>query len=577
MANLQRIEAEVQAQLRGPGCEFETGVEEVLGERHLVFLNRHRSVAAMMNDDTRKWADRCCLVMHDTRIDYSELASRVAATSRRLRTRYGISKGHRVAILAANCPEWVITFFAVTSLGAIVAAVNGWWTATELRHAITLTEPLLVVGDSRRLDRVGGFPAQVAVLDLTAEPEFFLPAHADGLDDDTSNLGTADLGVDITEDDPALILFTSGTTGRSKAATISHRGLAGFVDGVAYNTREKTLIAMKMHGINSADLPADQNVHLVTAPLFHVSGLLAGVLNNMRNGSKIVFREGRFDAGDVLRIIESERVTHWTAIGTMTSQVLEHPDIETRDLSSIQSITTGGAHFTSHTRSRIAKRFPQVAKAFGQGYGSSETVGVVCTIGGSEFVENPSATGRVNLGFEVEIRDEADNVLPEGVDGHVHVRSAYTMLGYWGDEQATASCIKPRRWLDTGDWGCIKGGLLHLNARARDMIIRSGENIYPTEIEQRLDAYPDVAESAVIGVNHHDHGQEVKAVVVPNTDKEIDTSALADWCSQTMAAYKIPTHWEIRDNPLPRNAAGKIVKAAIRDQPDHSTNHDRPS
>ena len=577
MTDLEQITAEVQAEFRGPGCEFETAVEEILGERHLVFANRHRSVGAMLAANAERWGDRDCLVMHERRIGYKGLAARVAATAERLRREYSITKGDRVAILAANCPEWVITFYAATSLGAVVAALNGWWTSDELRHAISLTAPKLVVGDSRRLQRAGELDPGQAVLDLTQRPEFF--AAEDAADADAAGSGSSsgvegDASIDlagdvagntaIDEDDPALILFTSGTTGRSKGATISHRGLVGFVDGVQHNTREKTAIAMRLFGIDPADLPQDPDVHLLTAPLFHVSGLFAGILNNMRSGATMVFREGRFDAADVLRLIEKHRVTHWTAIGAMAPAVLDHPDIEARDLSSIKAVATGGAHFSEHMRARIAERFPQTAPLFGQGYGSSETVGVVCTIGGPEFAANPLATGRANLGFEIEIRDERDRVQPDGTDGHVHVRSAYTMLGYWGDDAATEATIKTGRWLDTGDWGCVRDGLLFLNARARDMIIRSGENIYPTEIEQRLDAHPAIAESAVIGVEHPDHGQEVKAVVVPADGAAgLDTDALAAWCAETLAAYKVPVHWEIRDEPLPRNATGKIVKAAV--------------
>jgi len=438
MPDLQKITAEVEAEFRGPGCEFETAVAEVLGERHLVFANRHRSVGAMLAANAERWAERDCLVMHDRRISYAELADMAEATAERLRSVYGIAKGDRVAILAANCPEWVIAFFAAARLGAIVAALNGWWTTAELRHAISLTEPKLIVGDTRRLQRAGDLADlehPPKVLDLAENPEFFeSPASAlHKVEEDTVEANTADadtaaadtaaadtaaadtVAADIDEDDPALILFTSGTTGMSKGATISHRGLVGFVDGVQHNTREKTAIGLRLFGIDPASLPAEPDVHLLTAPLFHVSGLFAGILNNMRSGATMIFREGRFDPADVLRLIEKHRVTHWTAIGAMAPAVLDHPDIETRDLSSIKAVTTGGSHFTEHMRARIAERFPQAAPLFGQGYGSSETVGVVCTIGGPEFAANPAATGRANLGFEIEIRDDDERALPDGV------------------------------------------------------------------------------------------------------------------------------------------------------------------
>ena len=166
------------------------------------------------------------------------------------------------------------------------------------------------------------------------------------------------------------------------------------------------------------------------------------------------------------------------------------------------------------------------------------------------------------MGFDIQIRDDNDQPVPDGVEGEVHVRSAYSMLGYWGNPEATAETLKPGRWLAMGDIGRMEDGLLYLNSRARDMIIRSGENIYPVEIEHRLEQHPDVAEAAVVGVDHLDHGQEVKAYVVP-AGEVFDTEALAAWCGEGLASYKVPAHWERRDEPLPRTASGKVVKAAI--------------
>jgi len=298
------------------------------------------------------------------------------------------------------------------------------------------------------------------------------------------------------------------------------------------------------------------------------------VLMNMRSGAKIVFRQGRFDPADVLRLIEEERVTMWTAIGTMGPLVFAHPDLATRDTSSLTRLSSGGAHLSEHLREQISIHFPQAAMAIGQGYGSSESVGVITSIGGPEFAENPTATGRACLGFEIEIRDDDDNPVPEGVEGEVHVRSAYSMLGYWADPGATEATLKPGRWLAMGDIGRLEDGMLYLNSRARDMIIRSGENIYPVEIEHRLEAHPTVSEAAVLGVDHLDMGQEVKAVVVPAEGTTIDTEQLATWCAEALAAYKVPSRWEIRAEPLPRNATGKIVKGVLTGERELSDHQD---
>ena len=186
------------------------------------------------------------------------------------------------------------------------------------------------------------------------------------------------------------------------------------------------------------------------------------------------------------------------------------------------------------------------------GYGSSETVSVVTSIGGPEFDEHPTSAGRVQPTVSLDIRD-----------GEIHVRSAYLMLGYWNNEEATAETIKPGRWLATGDVGHVEDDLLYIDSRARDMILRSGENIYPVEIEHRLSAHPAVAEVAVVGVDHDVLGQEVKAVVVTAPGVTIDPVELAAWTREGLATYKVPSQWEVRRTPLPRNAAGKVLKQLL--------------
>jgi len=542
---------EVRAELCGPGGQWETAVEDVLGEQCLVFRNRHRDLQKMFNAYTEKWKGRECLVFGEKRITYDELPNMVRTLSHRLNTDFGVSAGDRVAILAANSPEWVISFFATTFLGAISVAINGWWTSTEIDHALRLTEPKVLIGDSRRLMRANSIDSEIDVVDFEKNPEFFEPSGID------------QIRVDIKEDDPALILFTSGTTGRAKGALLSHRGLVGFVDGTIHNAQEKKAIALRQLGIDPSTLPNQQEVVLATSPLFHISGLLAGVLMNMANGTKIVFRKGRFDPSDVLRIIEKERVTNWTAIGDMGPRVMSHPDLSSFDTSSLTRMSSGGAHLSLHMQEQISQYFPQAAASIGQGYGSSESCGVITSIGGQEFKENPSSAGKACMGYEVDIRDEDNNSLPDRVEGEIHVRSACTMLRYWGNPKATQATIKPNRWLAMGDIGQMKNGLLFINARARDMIIRSGENIYPVEIEHRLEAHPDVSEAAVVGVDHLEKGQEVKAIVVLESDGDLNIENLREWCRETLAEYKIPVVWEQRIIPLPRNASGKVVKGAL--------------
>jgi acyl-CoA synthetase (AMP-forming)/AMP-acid ligase II len=212
----------------------------------------------------------------------------------------------------------------------------------------------------------------------------------------------------------------------------------------------------------------------------------------------------------------------------------------------------------------IRRLFPNAASNTGIGYGSSESVTVPAGIRGEEYKLFPESTGRTNAMHEIEIRDESGKPVPEGVDGQIWVRSPYVMLGYWRDPDATAKALEPGLWLSMGDIGHFKDGLLYINSRARDMILVNAENVYPVEIEYRLEAHPGVREAAVIGVDDELTGMAVKAVVIPEPGVSLAERELAGWVGQTLAAYKVPTQWEIRSEPLPRNPSGKILKNVLR-------------
>ncbi len=541
---------EIDARLTAPGAPFEIVEEEVLGERMRVFRNRRRSLRELLAA-SEALGDREYVVHGDRRISYGEHVRLVASTARALRDLYGVRPGDRVAILAANCPEWVVAFWASVSLGASVAALNGWWTADEILYGVENSDPRLLIGDRKRLGRVSGHDVGVPVLEI--ESEFGkLVSHAPqaALPDDP-----------IAEDDPAVILYTSGTTGRPKGAVNSHRGICGFVQTTMLNGARLMIAAASRGAKPEANPPA--TAALVTAPLFHMSGLHAGAVMMLAVGAKTVWRSGRFDPEDVLRLIEKERITSWAGIGSMAPLVLNHPKVSEYDLSSLRNLGSGGAPTSPTLLARMKQVSPVGARGRGLGYGLSESVATVAVIGGEELEERPTSVGRIQPTIEVEIRDPDGRALPDGREGEIHVRSPYTMLGYWRNEEATRKAIKPGRWLATGDVGRLEDGYLYINSRARDMILRGAENIYPIEIEHRLEAHPSVAEAAVVGVDHPELGQEVKAILVPRNGARIDTEELARFVGEKLAPFKVPTHWEVRSEPLPRNAAGKILKTVL--------------
>jgi acyl-CoA synthetase (AMP-forming)/AMP-acid ligase II len=541
---------EIDARLMGPGAPFEIVEEEVLGEPMQVIKNRRRSLRELL-EASAAFGDKEYIVYEGRRISYAEHLRQVASVARALRERYGVEPGDRVAILAANCPEWIITFWATVSLGGIVAALNGWWMADEVVYGVNDSAPKLVVGDRKRLARVEGQELGVPVVEIESGFKELLDYAPDaGLPQQP-----------IAEDGPAVILYTSGTTGRPKGAVVSHRGICGFVQLTVLTGLRSAMIAAEKGAKPEANPPPTRV--LVTVPLFHMSGLYTGAVMMLAVGAATVWRAGRFDPEDVLRLIESERITTWAALGSMAPRVLHHPNIDRYDLSSIRNLGQGGAPTSPELLERIQEVAPNGAKALGIGYGLSEAVATVAMSMGDELAEHPRSAGRVQPTHEVEIRAPDGAALPEGEEGEIHVRSPYLMLEYWRSPETTAAAIKPGRWFATGDIGRVEAGRLYINSRARDMILRAAENIHPIEIEQRLEAHPKVSEAAVVGVDHPELGQEVKAVVVPAEGARIDTEELARWAGEALTAYKVPTRWEVRAEPLPRNAAGKVLKNVL--------------
>ena len=542
---------ELRAKLTGPGGPFEIVEETVLGEHMRVFKNRPRSLRELLASSAAH-GEKEYLVEGERRIRYAEHVRLVASVAKALRERYGIRKGDRVAILAENRVEWPLSFWATMSLGGIVAALNGWWTADEIAYGVADSAPKLLIADRKRLARAG--KVDVPVLEIESGFDELLRHAPDAaLPDDP-----------IDEDEPAVILYTSGTTGRPKGALASQRSIIGFVQTTTLSGAESVLADVMAGRMKMPDpVNRPQTVFLATPPMFHLSGLYANIVLQLSMGGKLVIRRGRFDPEAVLELIEKERVTAWAALGSMGPRVATHPSLEKYDRSSVENVGFGGAPTTEAVQELIRRAFPNAKSNLGIGYGSSESVSTAATIRGAEYDLYPTSTGRPVATVEVEIRDPEGKPVPEGLEGEIHIRSPYVMLGYWGKPEATRETIKPGRWLATGDIGRLEGGLLYINSRARDMILKNAENVYPAEIENRLEKHPQVREAAVYGIDHPEWGQEVKAVIVPEPGARPDPAELARWCGETLAAYKVPTQWEIRAEPLPRNPSGKILKNVL--------------
>jgi len=528
------------------GGPFELAREAVLGQSMEVYRKRHRSLTALLQAATR-FGDRDYLVTDDgRRLTYVDLPLAVARVADGLQRLHGISKGDRVAIYAGNCPEWILTFWACAVIGAQAVAMNGWWTGPEATLALELTDPKLLVIDKKRADRLG---PEVSLPTLQIENEFGALSI---------NNGDVDLPtVNIAEDDPVVLLFTSGTTGRPKAAVLSHRTLIAFC------------MTQMMTGARSrlmSNVPSDSAfipVNLAVFPLFHVSGLLATAVSSLYSGQTNVWPMGRFDPKRIIELTHEEGIHLWIGSSTHIVKLLEHPDSTTIDPAQLRAVGIGGSASTPELIRRIEERFPHLANTVSTGYGSSESGGMASSAPNFMLRVAPDCVGLPHPTIEVKIVDDEGGALPDGVEGNIMVRSPMVMIEYFGHPEANAEALTVDRWLRTGDYGRLEDGLLFLASRRRDMIIRGGENIFPIEVENCLESHPGVEEAAVYGIDDPTYGQIVHAVVVARQGVTLDLAALEQHCGPRIARHKVPAQFEIVSNPLPRNATGKVLKAVL--------------
>jgi len=538
---------DAEARLLAPGSAFETVDDIVLGERMRVFKKRHRSLREMLALSA-PFGDKEYVYFDDgRRLTFAQHLDVVGSVAAALRERYGIEPGDRVAILGANSLEWLLTFWATISLDAIAVAMNGWWQDDEIRYGLDLTKPKLLVADEKRLARVHGGAESLGVTTVVMERDFAELWH--------HRLGAPLPDVPIDEDDPAAILFTSGTTGRPKGAVSTHRNLIAFTQMSFFSGARNAL----MHP------PAvpPPSVSVCSSPMFHVSGLQSAIIAGVASGSKFVWTTGRFDPKKVLDLVVEHEATRIGGITTQVWRIIEHPDFDTYDLSRIASSGGGGSVFSPELQRAIREKIPSAANSFSIGYGLTECGGL-CTMANNQMLlDHPDCVGRVLPTAEVAIFDDDGKPLPDGEVGNVCIRGPMVMPGYWDNPAATADAFFDGHWLKSGDFGRFEDGLLYLATRKRDMIIRGGENIYPIEIENRLDEHPDVLEAAVVGVDHRTLGQEVKAIVVPRPGATVDADGIRAFVAKTLAYYKVPEYVEVRTQPLPRNATGKVLKQVL--------------
>ena len=559
-------------ELTAPGGSFEIETIDVRGVPIQVFKSAPPNMRVLW-ELSAGHGDKDYVVYEDERYTYAEVHAQVRALAHLLRETHGVREGDRVAIAMRNYPEWVVSYWATLSLGAAAVGMNAWWTGPEMEYGLTDSRPKVLIADDERLERVlphlDAVRAEQPMHVITVRSDRELPDDAARWTDVVRAEDAPDALPEATidPDDDACIFYTSGTTGFPKGAQLTHRGCVHNILHIVFMTTAAGMAAQKAGTAPAPDPDAapSQAVFMAPTPLFHVTANNCLLHPCTLAGGRIVFTY-KWDPGRALELIERERVTNFSGVPTMSRELLAHPDWEKRDTSSVQGMGGGGAALQPDLVDKIDKSLKSGAPS--TGYGLTETCGIVTANSAGNYVAKPASCGPVVPTLEAKLVDEAGNDLPPGPDtvGQLCVRGSVVIKGYLNRPEATAEAIQDG-WFNTGDIARIdEDGFVFIVDRAKDMVIRGGENIYCSEVESAIYEHDDVAEVAVFGVPDERLGEEVGAAIVLRNGASLDEEGLRSFLSERVAKFKIPAHVWFRTEPLPRNANGKFVKRDLRDE-----------
>ncbi len=553
---------EARAALTAPGAPFEQVEVEVGGVPTTVFASAPSALRDLLVSG-RAHGERDFLVFADERYTFEDHFGIVAGLARWMAEQHGVGKGDRVAIGMRNYPQWVMAFWAVQALGAVAVTLNAWWTAPELHYAIEDSGARLVVVDGEREERVATMLDELDVPSLVVRPIGALRVGASSWDAVYAGLDRSPElpDVEIDPDDPATIIYTSGTTGLPKGALGSQRNHVTNFLAVAFGAAVERMSSPPVATPATEPLPP---ASLHTYPFFHIGGLSMIYLAS-GFGQKLVLQY-KWDLDEALDLIEQEQITTMAAVPTILRQILDTPDLASRDLSRITSLGSGGAPVPPDLVARARLVFGDAISS-SNGYGLTETTGGATGNRGADYVARPSSVGRPMPGIELRVVDPGTgSVLPVEQVGELWFKGATIVSGYWNKPEASAEAFTDG-WFHTGDLGYVDGdGFVYVVDRLKDVVIRGGENVYCAEVEAVLFEHPAVADVAVIGMPHQELGEQVAAVVEPKPGVAVTAGELQDHVRGRLAHFKVPEIVVFRDDPLPRTATGKVLKRDLRDE-----------
>ena len=580
--------ADITATLTAPGGAFEMEDVVIRGIPTRTWKTAPASLRAVF-ELSALHGDKDFLVYEDERVTFAENYRTVAALGRQLVERFGVQPGDRVAIAMRNLPDWVMAFWAAITVGAVAVPLNAWWTGEELAYGLSDSGSRVAFVDEERQQRISHHLSEVPGLEAVIvsceehDPDtggrraavggVLERAGADPLPviPFTEVVGTPahDLAlpeVAIDPDDDATIFYTSGTTGRPKGAVGTHRNSCSNLMNLFFVA---TVGGLRRTQAQKDASPGGQNANLLSVPLFHATGCHALLVTNTAAGGKLVMMH-HFNPERALELIERERITVFGGVPAMVMQVIDSPDFSKRDTSSVQSISYGGAPAPPDLVRRIKQHFPTGAP--GNGYGLTETSAMATMNSGDDYVRKPDSVGPPSPVCDVAVvpEDWDGSDPPAGLEpdpertGELWIKGPNVVRGYWNRPDATAVSFS-NGWLHSGDVARIdEDGFVHIVDRAKDMIIRGGENVYCVEVEAALHEHPAVADCAVIGVPHPVLSEEVGAIIVLRPGMDVAADELSRHVRERLAAFNTPTRYWFRSEELPRNPAGKILKRELR-------------
>lgn len=544
------------------GQPYEVVTAEVDGVKLRVYKNAPANLRGLF-EQSLGYADRDFYVYRDERYTFGEAYRTAAQVAHRLASVHGISKGDRVAIAMRNYPEWVFSYMGATSMGAVVVAMNAWWSAEELVYGLRDSGARLIIADSERIERLAPHLQGLGIEAVAVRCEAPLPARTRswpeflGAEDAASAVMT---DVEIDPDDNATILYTSGSTAEPKGALATHRATIHAVMGWEGGA---VIAAEIFPGLMDPD-PEFPPAMILTVPLFHVTGLNVQLNSSFRGGRKLVAMY-KWDAEEALRIIERERITQFNGVPTMSWELVQSPNYQKYDLRSLRNMGGGGAAMApQHARQIEAKLEHGVA---GTGYGLTETGGLATTIAGEQLMERSTSCGRpVPPIVDIKIAGRDGHELPRGEVGEIWIRGAMNIRGYWNAPEATAATITDG-WVHSGDIGYMDAeDFVFITDREKDMVIRGGENIGCQEVEAVIYEHPAVSEVAVFGVPDERLGETLAAVIVVKPGRALSAQELKAHVGEHLASFKVPEYVFVRDERLPRIASEKIYKRGLREE-----------